>query len=83
MTICFGSSSLSFFTLILVGALLTSCSVDEPAVFSIGAARTGAIVKEKKGEVPVEDKKEAAAKAKLAAAGQKWRRTPWLHCGRL
>ena len=71
MTICFGSSSLSFFTLILVGALLTSCSVDEPAVFSIGAARTGATVKEKKGEVSVEDKKEAAAKAKLAAAKAK------------
>jgi hypothetical protein len=71
MTICSGSSSISFFSLILAAALLTSCAVDEPAVFSIGGARTGSVVKEKKGGISAEDKKEAAAKAKMAAAKAK------------
>jgi len=71
MTIGSVSSSLSFLSLILAGALMTSCTVDEPAVFSIGGTRSGAAVKEKKGEISTDDKKAAAAKAKLAAAKAK------------
>jgi len=67
------SSSRSLVPLILAGAFLTACSVDEPAVFLIGG-RSGAAVKEVKvrdGEVSDEETKEAAARVKLAAAKAK------------
>ena len=68
------SSSRFLLPLILSGAFVTSCTVDEPAALLIGGVRPGAALKDTKAkgaEVTFEEKKEAAAKAKLAAAEAK------------
>lgn len=71
MTIRTFFSSRSFLALIFVGALQTSCTVDEPASFWSPGSSSGAVVKDKKAATTAEEKKEAAAKAKLAAAKAK------------